>query len=192
MNKRLKLTEQEKMAQTVLGTDNEHVNFNMSEGNIEEVFEKEHKRKFNDEVDKYVDKLDKHQELLNEYAESFKDNIGTIEIKPLFSRVLIKPFKHNPFQRIKIENGIIVDTGGLTPEHFNTDTGEIEEDKQDIVVGVVVDAGTKCEYLKESDVVFYRQPAAIPVPFFKQGLYCVSENQIIAVVNEGLTERFSK
>lgn len=189
---RVKLTENEKIAQQMLDTNKDTLMFNMSEGNINELIQKEKANKFNDEVDKYVDKLDKHQEFLTKYAESFKESMGTVEIKPLFNRILIKPFEHNPFQRMKIENGIILDTGGLTPEHFNTDTGEIEEDKLDVFTAIVVDAGVECKYIKEGDVVYYRRGSCVPVPFFKQGLMCIAETQILAAVNEELTKRFNE
>ena len=32
----------------------------------------------------------------------------------------------------------------------------------------------------------------MPVPFFKQGLMCIAETQVIAVVNEGLEARFAE
>ena len=106
--------------------------------------------------------------------------MNSIEIKANGCRVLIKPFATNPFQQIKVsESGLIIDTG------------EWEEQEQAIGVGTIIDAGPDCKYLKESDVVFYQKVAAVPVPFFKENLWTVSETQIIAVVNEGLTERFN-
>lgn len=191
MSNRVKLTESEKIAQQVVNTNNEFAHFNMQENDINKLFADEKKRKFNDTVDKYVERLDKHQEFLTQYAESFKENMGTIEIKPLFNRVLIKPFSHNPFQRMKVENGIITDIGGFAPEHFNTDTGEIEEDKLGIITGVVIDAGSECKYLKEGDVVYFRNGVQVPVPFFKQGLFSIDEKCVLAVVAEGLTQRFN-
>lgn len=186
---RLKKTESEKIAQSIYGAEPEYIN--MNETNVNKVFENKQKEEFNNSVNEYINKLNTHQDFLAQYTESFKDSFNTVEIKPLFSRILVKPFDHNPFQRIQVENGIVTDFGGLTPEHFNTDTGEMEDDQQDIMTGVVIDTGSECKYLKEGDVVFYRYGAAIPVPFFKQGLKCIPENQIIAVVNEGLNKRFS-
>jgi hypothetical protein len=34
--------------------------------------------------------------------------------------------------------------------------------------------------------------SAVPVPFYKQGLILVNENRVLAVVNEGLTNRFKE
>ena len=148
---------------------------------------------FNTQVNEYVEKFDKHSELLKQYTESIKDNMNSIEIKPMFSRVLVKPLEHNPFQQIKVSNtGLITDLGGMTPTYKSTDTGEWEEERQFIVTGTVIDVGPECKYLAEGDVIFYRVDTAVPVPFFKQGLVSLSENQVISVVNEGLTERFNK
>ena len=120
-------------------------------------------------------------------------DIEKIEIKPMFARILVQPFKQNPFQKIKVDSksGIILDTGGMTKEYKNTDSGEWEEEQPFIITGAVIDCGPDVKYLQAGDVVFYRVDTAIPVPFFKQGLYSISENQIIAVVNDGLTERFN-
>ena len=61
-----------------------------------------------------------------------------------------------------------------------------------IKVGSVVEVGHKCEFLKPGDVVFYTIASETMVPFFKQGFVVVNENRIMAVVNEGLTERRDK
>ena len=114
-----------------------------------------------------------------------------LEIMPMFSYALIKPFETNPFQQIKISknSGIITDLGGLTPTYKSNETGEIEEEEQYIKVGTVIEVGHKCEFLKEGDIVFYTIASECMVPFFKQGFVVVNENRIMAVVNEKLTER---
>ena len=110
----------------------------------------------------------------------------------MFSRILVQPFKVNPFQKIKVEKGLIIDTGGYTPHtQLNEQTGRYEEQKQFIVTGCVVEVGPEVKYLKEGDVIFYRVDTAVPVPFFKQGFVSLAESQIIAVVNEGLQDRFN-
>ena len=192
-NVRLNLTQDEKIAQSVIGLNKARTDFNMSEGNIEDIIKKEKVAKFNQEVDDYVDKFSTHVENLKKSQEILAEDIANVEIKPMFSRVIFVPFENNPFQRIKqSESGLIIDTGGLTPEHFNTDKGEMEDDKPDIITGVVQEIGPDVEYIKPGDVIFYREPTAIPVPFYKQHFWSINENQIIAVVNEGLTDRFNE
>lgn len=192
-NVRLNLTQDEKIAQNVIGLNKEHINFNMAENNIEDIINKEKVSKFNQEVDNYVDKFSTHVENLKKTQEILAEDITNVEIKPMFARIIFVPFEKNPFQRIKqSESGIIIDTGGMTPEHFNTDKGEIEEDKPDIVTGVVQEVGPDVKYIQPGDVIFYRELTAIPVPFFKQHFWSIAENQVIAIVNEDLTDRFNK
>lgn len=192
-NVRLNLTEDEKIAQNMLGLNKEYANFNMSEGNIEDIIKREKVSKFNQEVDDYVNKFSSHVEKLKETQEIFAEDITNVEIKPMFSRIIFVPFENNPFQRIQqSESGLIIDTGGLTPEHFNTDKGEIEEDKPDIITGVVQEVGPEVKYIRPGDVIFYREPTAIPVPFYKQHFWSIAENQVIAIVNMGLENRFNE
>lgn len=193
-NVRLELTESEKIAQSIVGLESEGIRMNMADNqSIEEMIDHEKAVKFNDQVDKYIEKFDKHANILKEYAESFNENMNSIEIKPMFARILVKPFEQNPFQKIKrSDSGIIIDMGGMAPTYKSSDTGEWEEEKQFIVTGTVVDCGPDVKYLNQGDVVFYRVDTSVPVPFFRQGLVSLAENQIIAVVNEGLTDRFNE
>ena len=189
MDKRVIMTQDEKMAQDIFGTDG--VSFNMAENKIEDLFEKEKARKFNSQVDEYAERLEKHAEGLKEVASNLGD-ISNVEIKPMFNRILITPFKQNPFQRIKVENGIITDMGGLAPQFKNMDNGRIEEMEQMIITGAVQEVGPEVKYIVPGDVIMYRKETAMPVPFFKQGLMCIAETQVIAVVNEGLETRFNE
>ena len=104
-------------------------------------------------------------------------DIAKAEIRPMFSRILVKPFKTNPFQKLEIKNGIITDIGGYTPHaEINPVSGKYEEQKEFIVTGCVVDVGPETVYLREGDVIYYRVDTAVPVPFFKQGLVSLGES----------------
>ena len=87
-NVRLNLTEDEKLAQQVIGLNNDYLNFNMAEGTIDEIIQREKVSKFNQEVDKYVDKFSEHVENLKKTQEILAEDITNVEIKPLFSRVI--------------------------------------------------------------------------------------------------------
>lgn len=187
-NVRIYSTNDEKIAQNVL---DDFKTFNMKESSIDELIQKEKTQKFNSEVEKYNEQLDENNKKFKESVDDVQYDIEKAEIKPMFSRVLIKPFKTNPFQKLKVENGIIVDTGGYTPHtQINPQTGKYEEQEQFIITGCIIEIGPEVKYLKEGDVVYYRKDTAVPVPFFKSGLVSLGENQIIAVVNEGLQDRF--
>lgn len=188
---RLYSTENEKIAKELLGTDSNFTSVNMKENSLDSLIKKEKTRKFNSEVEKYNEKLEQNNKDFKESQDKVEYDISKAEIKPMFSRILVQPFKVNPFQKMKVENGLIIDTGGYTPHtQLNEQTGRYEEQKQFIVTGCVVEVGPEVKYLKEGDVIFYRVDTAVPVPFFKQGFVSLAESQIIAVVNEGLQDRF--
>ena len=189
---RLYSTGNEKIAKELLGTDSNFTSVNMKENSLDSLIKKEKARKFNSEVEKYNEKLEQNNKDFEESRDKVEYDISKAEIKPMFSRILVQPFKVNPFQKMKIENGLIIDTGGYTPHtQLNEQTGRYEEQKQFIVTGCVVEVGPEVKYLKEGDVIFYRVDTAVPVPFFKQGFVSLAESQIIAVVNEGLQDRFN-
>ena len=189
---RLYSTENEKIAKELLGTDSNFTSVNMKENSLDSLIKKEKARKFKSEVEKYNEKLEQNNKDLEESQDKVEYDISKAEIKPMFSRILVQPFKVNPFQKMKVENGLIIDTGGYTPHtQLNEQTGRYEEQKQFIVTGCVVEVGPEVKYLKEGDVIFYRVDTAVPVPFFKQGFISLAESQIIAVVNEGLQDRFN-
>lgn len=189
---RLYSTENEKIARELLGTDSNFTSVNMKENSLDSLIKKETARKFNSEVEKYNEKLEQNNKDFEESQDKVEYDISKAEIKPMFSRILVQPFKVNPFQKMKVENGLIIDTGGYTPHtQLNEQTGRYEEQKQFIVTGCVIEVGPEVKYLKEGDVIFYRVDTAVPVPFFKQGFVSLAESQIIAVVNEGLQDRFN-
>ena len=189
---RLYSTEKEKIARELLGTDSNFTSVNMKENSLDSLIKKEKARKFNAEVEKYNEKLEQNNKDFEESQDKIEYDISKAEIKPMFSRILVQPFKVNPFQKMKVENGLIIDTGGYTPHtQLNEQTGRYEEQKQFIVTGCVIEVGPEVKYLKEGDVIFYRVDTAVPVPFFKQGFVSLAESQIIAVVNEGLQDRFN-
>ena len=190
--KRNLMTNEEKVAQDMIGTQG--VNFNMAEGTINEIIEKENARKFNSELDKYSEKITNYVNELQESAANLSSDPNLIEIKPLYNKALIKPFEHNPFQQIKVDKktGLIVDLGGFESSiHKSQDTGKFEEEEQMILVGAVQEVGPDCKYVQPGDVVFYMKGSGAPVPFFKQGFWCLPETCFMAVVNEGLEKRFN-
>lgn len=189
---RLKMTENEKFMVNALGTEIGDNRLNMSENTIDNLIAQENARKFNNQVEEYNSKLEESNKTFKEAQDQVTYDINKAEIKPMFSRIIVQPFKVNPFQRVETKGSIIVDAGGYTPHaQINPMTGKYEEQKQFIVTGCVIEVGPDTKYLREGDVIYYRVDTAVPVPFFKQGLISLDEKQVIAVVNEGLSERFN-
>ena len=191
MSERLYLTENEKLAQAATGLG-DHIKFNMKENNIDTIIKKEKANKFNSQVDAYKEALEENNKKTEQAQNEVQYDIEKAELKPMFSRIIVKPLAHNPFQKVQMQGSLIVDAGGYTPHaELNPVSGQYEEQREFIVTGCVVEVGPETKYLKEGDVIYYRRDTVVPVPFFKQGLVSLAENQVIAVVNEGLTERFN-
>ena len=191
MSERLYLTENEKLAQAATGLG-DHIKFNMQENNIDTIIKKEKANKFNSQVDAYKEALEENNKKTEQAQNAVQYDIEKAELKPMFSRIIVKPLAHNPFQKVQMQGSLIVDAGGYTPHaELNPVSGQYEEQREFIVTGCVVEVGPETKYLKEGDVIYYRRDTVVPVPFFKQGLVSLAENQVIAVVNEGLTERFN-
>lgn len=189
---RMNLTENEKLAREAVGLEAPAKHFMMGETSAEDILKREAAEKFNTQVDEYVERLNAHSEKLSEYAQTVTENAANLEIRTIYGHLLVKPFNENPFQRIEVsDSGLILDLGGQKPQFKNQDNGEIEEEENLIKVATVIDAAPDCKYIKEGDTVMYMRNNSAPVPFFKQGLECVAENRILAVINEGLTERFN-
>ena len=149
--------------------------------------------KFNQEYEDFAEKFEKHSTNLKEFADKVNANVENIEIMPISNYILAKQFDENPFQRIvRDKSGIIIDLGGMHPQYKNTDNGQIEEEEQFIKVGVIQEVGPECKWVKPGDTIFYAKPSAVPIPFYKQGLYYINEARVMAIVNEGLTERFNE
>lgn len=189
MEMRTELNGKEKLAQVVNGMESTGTPIVVNGKSADIILAEEKKGRFNTQVDEYVDKFEKHNKALESYAEELSKDINGLEILPMGSYALIKPFESNPFQRVKVESGIITDLGGYTPTYKSHEDGQIHEEEQFIHVGTVIDTGWKCEFLKAGDVVFYTTASEVMVPFFKQGFVVVAESRIMAVVNEKLTER---
>lgn len=192
MEMRTELNGKEKLAQVVNGMESTGTPIVVNGKSADIILAEEKKGRFNTQVDEYVDKFEKHNKALESYAEELSKDINGLEILPMGSYALIKPFESNPFQRVKVESGIITDLGGYTPTYKSHEDGQIHEEEQFIHVGTVIDTGWKCEFLKAGDVVFYTTASEAMVPFFKQGFVVVAESRIMAVVNEKLTERKSR
>ena len=182
MDFRNELNGNEKVAQSLIGMESTGTPIVVNGQSADVILANEKKGKFNTQVDEYVDKFEN-------YAKEISEDINGLEILPMGSYALIKPFDENPFQRVTVENGIITDLGGFTPQYKSHEDGQIHEEEQFIKVGTVIESGYNCRFLKAGDVVFYTKSSDVMVPFFKQGFVVVDEKRVLAVVNEQLTDR---
>jgi len=123
MDFRNELNGNEKVAQSLIGMESTGTPIVVNGQSADVILANEKKGKFNTQVDEYVDKFEKHNKALENYAKEISEDINGLEILPMGSYALIKPFDENPFQRVTVENGIITDLGGFTPQYKSHEDG---------------------------------------------------------------------
>ena len=174
----------------ILGADTNAQTMILDEKYFDEKTKREQSSKIEQDINDVKEKYEKHLAQLEEDTKQIQGDFQKLEIMPLTSYVLIKPFESNPFQKInKLDSGLIIDSGGIAPSFKSQETGDMIDAHQYIKVGLVTEVGAECKFLKPGDVVFYNIASEVQVPFFKFGFVIVAEQRILAVVNEGLTDR---
>ena len=186
------LTNNERILNSAKGIESDNIATIMSNDNdLNTIITREAINKFNQEVETYNEKFEDYTNTLQKAGEALAANINGIECKPLFTKIHVLPYATNPFQKLTQEGGLIVDLGGAAPEYKSNETGEYEEEEAYIIVGNVVEVGPEVKWVKPGDAVMYIRPNQIDVPLYNTGLKCIDERSIIAVINEGLTQRFN-
>lgn len=174
----------------ILGADTNAQTMILDEKYFDEKTKREQSSKIEQDINDVKEKYEKHLAQLEEDTKQIQGDFQKLEIMPLTSYVLIKPFESNPFQKLnKLDSGLIIDSGGIAPSFKSQETGDMIDANQYIKVGLVTEVGAECKFLKPGDVVFYNIASEVQVPFFKFGFVIVAEQRILAVVNEGLTDR---
>ena len=118
-----------------------------------------------------------------------ESRLQTLELCTIANKLIILPYPENPYRNRFTESGIILDSGG---SFLNPDSGEMDKKAEFVRCAKVVDAGPECKYVKEGDDVFYLPGAVFPIPYMSLGYVMASESNLIAIINEGLKERFNE
>ena len=113
--------------------------------NLDKLADMDRRSKLQQMIDDKIEDLNKHEDLLKKYHDEMVSDLNQCEIVPAYSNVLIKPFDSNPFQQIKKQGNLIIDTGGYAPEYKSNDSGEWEEERQTIGVATVIEVGPECK-----------------------------------------------
>lgn len=188
---RVELSEKEKIARAISGIDTPAEYFNVDNKTLDEHIDNSKRVKWNESVQKIEDKVSEYENNIQKAADEYAKNLNGVQIMPTGNYILISPFKENPFQKVKVsESGLITDLGGLIPEYKSNETGEYEEAEQMIKVGVVVEVGPECKWIKNGDTVMWYVASEMAVPFYNFGFVVVNETRTICVINDDLNERF--
>jgi len=190
---RNELSMQEKIAREVSKVDSNAIFVNMNDKSLDEKIDAHKREKWNDSVQKIEDKFANHEKKLQEAADEYAKNLNEVQIMPIGNYVIVRPFTENPFQKVTVSSsGLITDLGGMIPEYKNSDSGEYEEAEQVIKVGVVIEAGPECKWLKSGDTIMWTVMSEVVIPFYNFGFRLVNETRAICVINDDLNERFNK
>jgi hypothetical protein len=191
---RERLSEKEKIARMVTGVDTDSTFMGVDDRSLDKMIDNAERQKWNDSVKEIEDKFKDHENALQEAADEYAKKLDGVQIYPIANYVIVRPFKENPFQKVKIDEktGLILSTGGLIPEYKRNDSGEYEEAEQVIKTGVVIQAGPECKWLKDGDTIMWAVMSEVVIPFYNFGFRLVNENRAICVINDDLEERFKK
>jgi hypothetical protein len=189
---RERLSEKEQIARMVTGVDTDSTFMGVDDRSLDKMIDNAERQKWNDSVKEIEDKFKDHENALQEAADEYAKKLDGVQIYPIANYVIVRPFKENPFQKVKIDEktGIILSTGGLIPEYKRNDSGEYEEAEQVIKTGVVIQAGPECKWLKDGDTIMWAVMSEVVIPFYNFGFRLVNENRAICVINDDLEERF--
>jgi len=189
---RINLNSNEKTARHIAGLENGDF-FTMNTKNAENLKNIEAISKAEDEIETKKEEIAKQSQKLAEAKLQSKLDFDKLEMKALYNYVIIKPYEVNPFQNEKVtKSGLILNSGGLIPEHLSHETGEVEKDKEFVRVGTIIDCGPETKYAKAGDSTMWVRPAEVPLPYYREGWVLVQENRLLSILNEGLEERFKK
>lgn len=143
----------------------------------------------NDAVDAYTAALNNNVKDELEKAREITEKMDNMEIMPLGSYVLVKPYNKNPYEKIEVtDSGLVIPM--YDGKFKNPDTGETDTEQNFSRQGTVIEVGPLVKWVQEGDDIYYRIASSVPIPFFKQGLEVVQENSIQCVINSGIKARW--
>lgn len=110
------------------------------------------------------------------------------EVYPLYTTLMVEFYDENPYELKETETGLKITTG----VHESQDSGEIE--KKDIWyrVASVLEVGPDCKYVHAGDDVYLDVRSCRPFPWMGKIYWNAAEQNVIAVMGDGLTDRFKK
>lgn len=179
-----KKNQNEQIYQTAVGLESNH-------GSQIKLNESEAINLFNEAVELKTKEYDEKMAKTIKTADEIINKSADLQIVPIYSYLLIKPYLENPYNKVIIsDNGLVLDAG-LAPTFQSKETGETGTEENLIKVGQVLEVGPDVKYVKEGDDVYYKKFSEVPIPFFKQGFAVVHENNILVVINENIKERLN-
>ena len=123
-------------------------------------------------------------------SKQVKEQATNLEILPTNGNILVRMYNKNPWDQIKTtESGLIIPVYDGT--YISHETGEKEVARMAVAYAEVVAVGPEVKYVRPGDDIIFINGTQRPTPFLGQALWVVSQNNVLVVINEELTERFS-
>ena len=106
-------------------------------------------------------------------------NTADVEIIPCNVGVVVKPYDSNPYRMIeRTESGLIIGIQS-SQEYQSDESGETERNDEYIACAKVIAVGPFCKNVKAGEDVFVVKHILKPIPFRKQNLWEVDEQNIL-------------
>lgn len=106
-------------------------------------------------------------------------NTDEVELIPCNVGVIVKPYDENPYRKIeKTESGLIIGIQS-SQKYQSDDSGEIEENDEYVTCAKVIAIGPFCKNVKVGEDVYLIKHILKPIPFRKEGLYEIDEQNIL-------------
>ena len=124
----------------------------------------------------YLNKL-----MSNTIVEKQLDGIkeGDFDIIPCNVGVIVKPYDSNPYRTIeRTESGLIIGIQS-SQEYKSNDSGEMEKNDEYVTCAKVIAVGPFCKNVQAGEDVFIIKHILKPVPFRKNNLWEVDEQNIL-------------
>lgn len=106
-------------------------------------------------------------------------NTSDVELIPCNVGVIVRPYEENPYRMIeRTESGLIVGVQS-SQKVISNDSGEMEENEEYITCAKVVAIGPFTRNVKVGEDVFVVKHILKPIPFRKQNLWELDEQNIL-------------
>lgn len=158
---------------------------------ISEMTKKEAVREFNEANKKAEDAYRKNIDAQIAKSNENKKKAEDLEIMPVGPYILFKLYTENPYEQIiQTDSGLILPS--FDGRELTKETGQLEKQPKAVEIGHVIEVGPEVVNIKPGDDIMLRAGMILPVPFLRQGFWITGQNNVLVVINKGLTDRFDE
>lgn len=120
-----------------------------------------------------------------------KKRAEELEIMPVGPYIMFKLYDENPYEQIlQTDSGLILPAfDGL---EMSRETGQLEKNEKAVEIAHVIDVGPDVVNIQAGDDIMIRAGMMLPIPFLRQGFWVTGQNNVLVVINKGLSQRFNE